>query len=94
MGLIKERKIKDRFMIISITEIKLNEYQIIYARENPCGNEVYHGLIINSFKTSDRTLFVRFNRFGKWLKRKDKDIDVLLHLLKTEWKVNSQVDFV
>lgn len=92
--MIEAKKIKDRFMIISITEVKLNQYQIIFARENPFGNDTYHGLIINSFKTSDRTLFVRFNRFGKWLKRKDRDIDVLLHLLKTEWKVNSQVDFI
>lgn len=90
----QEKKIKDRFMIISITEIKLNQYQIIFARMNPFGNEIYHGLIINSFKTSDRTLFDNFNRFGVWLKRKDKDINVLLHLLKTEWKINSQVDFI
>ncbi len=92
--MVKGKKIKDKFMIISITEIKDNSYQIIFARENPYCNDIYHGLIINSFKTSDNTLFKRFNRYGQWLKRKDKDIDVLLYLLKTEWKINSQVDFI
>lgn len=92
--MVKGKKIKDKFMIISITEIKDNSYQIIFARENPYRNDIYHGLIINSFKTSDNTLFKRFNRYGQWLKRKDKDIDVLLYLLKTEWKINSQVDFI
>lgn len=93
MGFVS-KKIKEEFMIISITEIKDNQYQIIFARKNPFVNDIYHGLIINSFKTSDSTLFNRFNRFGKWLKRKDKDIYVLLYLLKTEWKVSSQVDFI
>lgn len=88
------KRIKDKFMIISITEFKEGKYQIIFARENPFSNDIYHGLIINSFKTSDSTLFCRFNRYGKWLRRKDKDIDVLLYLLKTEWKINSQVDFI
>ena len=88
------KKIKDCFMIISITEVKDGIYQIVYARQNPFNLDTYHGLIINSFKTSDSVLFKKFNRFGVWLKRKDKDIDVLLYLLKTEWKISSQIDFI
>lgn len=88
-----EKKIKERYMIISITEIDTNYYQIIFARENPFDNMLYKGLLILSIKTNDSWLYYHFKNYGKWLKRKDNSINVLLHLLKTEWKSASQVNF-
>lgn len=89
-----DKKVKERYMIISITEIDTGYYQIVFARENPFKNMLYRGLFILSVKTSDGWLFYNFDKYGVWLKRKDKFVNVLLHILKTEWKSGSQVDLV
>lgn len=88
-----EKVVKERYMIISITEIDTNYYQIIFARENPFENMIYKGLLILSLKTHDSWLYYNFNNYGKWLKRKDRCVNVLLHLLKTQRKSRSQINF-
>ncbi|MBQ4263234.1 MAG: hypothetical protein IJB83_03180 [Bacilli bacterium] len=87
--MIKFEPIKDAFMIISIVKI-LNYYEITYARENPINESVYHGLLIDSFKTEDDTLFSNFKKYGKWLERKDEEYYVLLYLFDKQRKINKK----
>ena len=81
-------KRKERFMIISCTKIDYNTCIIRFAFEKSTKSYAYKGLFVCELKTNDFYIYDYFNEYGRWLKRKNKYVVLLLCLLNKQKKIN------
>ena len=84
----KRYKRNERFMIISSTKIDYNTCIIRFAFEKSTLNYAYKGLFVYELKTNDFYIYNYFNDYGRWLKRKNKYVLLLLHLLNKQKKIS------